>query len=843
MLKFFNRLTIVKRLIVSFSLILFLLVGITFFSQLVIHQAHTLYRYNLDYTLDRKSQILSFENYFYRLNHAVTHLKIYHEGDSPVQVDDQLFKSTILYHELHSFTSSAQQIQHLTDIYLSTLLQDDRLSPQELFYNATTISAIQVYVDQIYRQVQASLADDLAYLDIPAIDFNINAISKSLTQIRDQMDAEIYAAQFSIDRLLSLYSQIILFTVFSALVIGIIFAWLTIRSFTKQMHSIRDHVTRIKKGELTIIEDDADEIALVVNEIVHSMSLVVEEIGNIIYEYEKGNMDSRVDITKFQGIYRFATRGINRLIEVAAENHEASMRIAMAEQNSTAKSRFLARMSHEIRTPITAVLGISEIQLQNKNIPLDIEEAFANIHSSAAILLNIVNDILDMSKIEAGKMEITPKDYPLEEFISNTIQMNLVHLEEKPIDFQVRINPTLPSVLNGDMIRLKQVMINLLSNAFKYTDMGSVHLHLTHEPHTSLPDHINLVITVSDTGRGMSDEQTDALFEEYQRFQEKDAPYASGTGLGMPITKSILELMLGTLEVNSTLGEGTKVRVSIPQKVVNPTPLTIETIRLLENFQLGGSSNLFTPSHIDPISMPHGKVLVVDDVAANLYVAKGLISLYDIKVTTLSSGQLAIDHIQSGAAYDLIFMDQMMPEMDGTEATRQLRALGYQKPIIAFTANALVGQAEVYLEKGFDGFISKPIQTPHLHAILCKFIGDRRKNREPLIEGSDTQMDENDLAYLQDPELMKAIQTDFLETHGDIYEGIVADLSSNDKSGATIKSHTLKTLSALLLEKDLEALARIVEDTLKMGDMPNPLIIEKLGDEFNAVIQRIRVNV
>ena len=401
-------------------------------------------------------------------------------------------------------------------------------------------------------------------------------------------------------------------------------------------------------------------------------------------------------------------------------------KVLIAEENSQIKSKFLAQMSHEIRTPISTVLGITEIQLR-KNIPVDIRESFSMIYTSANILLRIVNDILDLSKIEAGKMELIHAKYEVVSFISDVVQLNLVYLGSKKLKFTVDVDKGMPASLGGDELRMRQIMNNLLSNAFKYTEDGTVSLKVHTVPGEN-DGSVNLVVVIRDTGRGMTKEQTNRLFDDYSRFHEKAARFVSGTGLGMSITLKLLNLMGASIDIESEVGKGTTVTTIIPQTIEGKELLGEETARNIRNLNMEKWAEAKRKNLI-PEPMPYGRVLVVDDVDINLLVVEGILAWYEISVETAQSGLEAIEKIEAGEVYDIIFMDHMMPDMDGIEATKVLRGMGYTYPIVALTANALVGQAEKFLRNGFDGFLSKPIQTECLNSLLHKYVKDRHPGK------------------------------------------------------------------------------------------------------------------
>ncbi|MCL2187314.1 MAG: PAS domain-containing sensor histidine kinase, partial [Defluviitaleaceae bacterium] len=279
--------------------------------------------------------------------------------------------------------------------------------------------------------------------------------------------------------------------------------------------------------------------------------------------------------------------GMYESMAVLTKERERNLAV---EANSQAKSRFLARMSHEIRTPITAVLGIAEIILQRQNLNAELEEAITKIYNSSYSLIGIINDILDLSKIEAGKMNLLDEKYETTGLISDVVQMCLVLLGSKQCNFVVRVDEALPAYLQGDELRVKQVLVNVLSNAIKYTETGEVKFNVECRPDLSSGDYVNIVITVTDTGRGMTPEQLNALFKEYSRFHEVEDRFTEGTGLGMPIVFSLLQLMSATIDVKSNVGEGTRVVLTIPQRITERGTIGAQTAKRLEQFEAQSSA-------------------------------------------------------------------------------------------------------------------------------------------------------------------------------------------------------------------------------------------------------------
>ncbi|MDR0464610.1 MAG: PAS domain-containing protein, partial [Treponema sp.] len=423
---------------------------------------------------------------------------------------------------------------------------------------------------------------------------------------------------------------------------------------------------------------------------------------------------------KFKGDYAVAgyIRDLRELKSMIAEMRRAEV----AEESSKAKSDFLARMSHEIRTPMNAILGITEIQLQDNSLALGTREALERIYNSGDLLLGIINDILDLSKIEAGKLELVPDSYEIASLIHDTVKLNIMRYDSKPIEFKLTVNENVPSRLIGDELRLKQILNNLLSNAFKYTQEGQIELMLSAEMMKSGTT-VNLIFRVSDTGHGMTEEQVNKLGEKFNRFNMEANRKTEGTGLGMNITRNLIQLMNGEIFIESTPGIGSVFTVRLPQECDDPTPIGIELAQNLMKLNLKNTTKMRNAQIIQEF-MPYGRVLIVDDVETNLYVARGLMAPYGLSLDAVTSGFDAIDKIRAGSKYDIIFIDHLMPRMDGIEATKLIRSLGYKQPIVALTANALAGQAEIFLKNGFDDFISKPIDIRQLNSVLNKMIRD-----------------------------------------------------------------------------------------------------------------------
>lgn len=382
-----------------------------------------------------------------------------------------------------------------------------------------------------------------------------------------------------------------------------------------------------------------------------------------------------------------------------------------------AKTSFLAAMSHEIRTPLNSIIGLAQISLQQNDLTNDIKDTLEKIHSSGNDLLRIINDILDMSKVENGKLVLNPEEYSLPSLIHDVMQLNAIRLDKKQLDFKLEINKNLPLSLLGDELRIKQIMNNLLSNAIKYTETGNITLKIRHKPIDSTTTY--LIISIKDTGQGIKHEDLATIFSQYTRFNTGSNRYIEGTGLGLSITKRLVDMMDGEIELQSEYGKGSTFTAKIKQKTITQQTIGQKTAESLKSFTFKPKKHT---AEMNICPLPHGKVLVVDDVEVNLNVAEAMLQLYELKVDTTTSGLGAIDLIKDNNTYDIIFMDHMMPNLDGIETTQKLRKMGYKKPIVALTANALTGDSEMFTENGFDNYISKPIDVRRLNEILLYYI-------------------------------------------------------------------------------------------------------------------------
>ena len=479
-----------------------------------------------------------------------------------------------------------------------------------------------------------------------------------------------------------------------------------------------------------------------------------------------------------------------RLVEIRTEelsNNQKKLVIAVeaAEQANNAKTEFLANMSHEIRTPMNAIIGMSEI-LEHE-ILNDRQMSFVkDINTSAHSLLGIINDILDMSKIEAGRLELNPVDYDFLQFIDNIASMFTHIVGIKGIGFKFEKVGELPEYIYGDDIRLRQIITNICGNAVKFTENGYVKLSVATSGDV-------LVLKIEDTGMGIHKDDLAKMFKPFEQLDKVKNRNVVGAGLGLTICKSLVEMMDGEISVESEYGHGTAFTVTIPV-----VPGNAENIRKHE-----GERDAYT------LRAPDAKILITDDNEFNLKVASGLLQLMAINAVTADSGYKAIELVKNND-YDIVFMDHMMPEMDGIEAMHRIRAMGGKYEdliIIALTANAANNARDMFLEQGFNDFISKPIDADELCQALEKYLPEEIVSTDA--GNADRQ------AYLNEEEKLrrKSIVT-FVKEYQDAYDGFATLLESNDMETAHRIAHTLKSAAGYLGKRELQEAALSLELSL-----------------------------
>lgn len=397
-------------------------------------------------------------------------------------------------------------------------------------------------------------------------------------------------------------------------------------------------------------------------------------------------------------------------IKLSAALKEAAEQRKRADAANQAKSNFLANMSHEIRTPMNAIIGLDEMILRETDRP-KVKKFALDIRSAGNTLLSIINDILDLSKIESGKMELVPVEYDFSSVLNDIVNMTMKKAQDKGLVYELEVDPEIPSVLYGDEIRIRQIILNLTNNAIKYTAEGSVHVAVLWRK-----EERRLIVRVRDTGMGIRPEDLDRLFSSFQRLDETKNRNIEGTGLGLNITKQLAEMMGGKVSVESTYGEGSCFTAEMEQKVLSDTPIGDYTKHLSE---AQNRNEEFRPQLV----APNARILIVDDNEMNLEVITELMGETKMKIQTALSGKECIAALEKNA-FDLVFLDQMMPEMSGTDTLKIIKQkqLCENTPIIVLTADAIVGARDSYVKAGFTDYLSKPVMYPELEAILLKYI-------------------------------------------------------------------------------------------------------------------------
>ncbi len=538
-----------------------------------------------------------------------------------------------------------------------------------------------------------------------------------------------------------------------------------------------------------------------------------------------------------------------------------------AESANRAKSDFLANMSHEIRTPINAMLGLNEMILREgrraQSLPdgdrKNVREALANIGAYAGDvenaghnLLAIVNDILDFSKIEAGRMDLVEAPYQLSSLLNDLSNMIYFKAREKALDYVIDVDPTLPDELCGDELRLRQVLTNLLNNAIKYTEKGSVTLSLRGERDGG--GTLVLTASVHDTGIGIRPEDLEKLFTRFQRLEMDRNNTVEGTGLGLVITQRLLEMMGGSITVESDYGKGSVFTATVPQKIVSEEPVG--------DFQGRFRANVVeTGVYKESFRAPGARILIVDDTKMNLTVVVGLLKNTQMQIDTASCGADAVSMAES-TAYDLILMDQRMPEMDGTEALHRIRAseggASKDSPVICLTADAVVGAKARYLAEGFSDYLSKPVDSYALEKMLMRHLPKAKVERvraEQAPAEPDASAPEDGFSSLRaagvDPEiglrycrndeaLYRSLLAEYARSHEEKAEALRKCLTAENWQDYAIYAHAVKSSSRMIGAVALSELAAALEEAANAGDEETVLAKHAfLMDSYDALSREI----
>lgn len=532
----------------------------------------------------------------------------------------------------------------------------------------------------------------------------------------------------------------------------------------------------------------------------------------------------------------------------AAQKQNSQLALAKLEADSArhealaaneAKGKFLAQMSHEIRTPINVVLGMDEMILRESREP-NIREYAMDIHTAGQSLLSLINDILDFSKIESGKVEIVPVTYEICSMIHDLANMTLQRAKDKELQFVVEIDHEIPTCLYGDDVRIRQVLINILTNAVKYTKEGTVWLRVKSRV---VGETAVLYFEVEDTGIGIKEEDLPRLTAEFERIEEERNRNIEGTGLGMSITVQLLKLMNSELQVESVYGKGSKFSFELEQKIIDGTPIgdfESKVKNMAENF-----------SYESSFYAPDAKILVVDDNAVNRKVLRNLLKETEIQMSEAGGGAECLQLVQENH-YDLIFLDHMMPEMDGVETLHRMRELTdypcKDTPVVVLTANAVAGAREQYLKEGFDDFLSKPIVPDKLEHMIRKMLPEELLQaadpaKTPAVQAADSCPEDLPVVegldwnyawlHLPDRELLAYTLQEFydqIDPAADSLERAYEQITEETfLEQYRIQVHAMKSLAATVGIVTLSGVARVLESAAKDGKIN---IIKSMTDIF-----------
>ncbi|MCL2185536.1 MAG: ATP-binding protein [Treponema sp.] len=586
--------------------------------------------------------------------------------------------------------------------------------------------------------------------------------------------------------------------------------------------------------------------------VTRSISVPLSNLAFVARRIANGELDIKFEILQSKDEIGSLSRRLNESLQFMIQAQQlkldaikAQHEKEKAEAASKTKDDFLAKMSHEIRTPMNAIIGMAEL-LSRSNLSKEAYEYVQDIKHAGNNLISIINDILDISKIEAGKMEIVPASYLLSSLIYDTVNIIRIRLAEKPIKFNTHIGEGIPNALKGDVVRLRQVLLNLLSNAVKYTDEGSIDMFLSIEKRSLIQ--VWLKVDVSDTGKGIKKEDQQKLFNDFVRFDSKENKGIEGTGLGLSIARRLCHAMGGDITVVSEYGKGSTFTMIIPQVIESEEPLSA-------NFEV--EKDYQDQSGTVRFIIPHARILVVDDIPTNLKVAEGLLALYKINVDTCLSGFEAIELVKQ-KDYDLVFMDHMMPDMDGIETVARIRhdeqLRGEEPvPIIALTANAVVGMREMFIENGFNDFLAKPIDTLKLDEILDHWIQKEKKKAEISINKEKEQ--EKNISLLDisgvDTKIGIARTGGRIESYLSVLAAFINDYeekltffttmpNAESLKMFTIQVHALKSAAAYIGASDVSAQALALEKAGKESDFE---FIEKNLNRFSSDLAVLITNI
>ncbi|MBQ8260708.1 MAG: response regulator [Lachnospiraceae bacterium] len=584
-------------------------------------------------------------------------------------------------------------------------------------------------------------------------------------------------------------------------------------------------------------------------------SIILILMGIFYQEEISGNTDMRLYLSYLM-VYAFANVALLFII-IGVERYQREMeeKNEVAREALEAKSNFLANMSHEIRTPMNAIYGMAEL-LEERDIGREEKEYIATIKRSSENLLSIINEILDFSKVDSGKMEYIAEPYVLTNMVQDVTTIIGFRIKDKHIKLITEIDERIPRELIGDVVRIRQILINLMNNAVKFTNQGTITLKMGWKPINETEGELQFAVV--DTGIGISEENVGKLFTAFGQLDTKKNRNVEGTGLGLAICKRLVDGMHGEIGVRSKLKEGSTFCVSLPQKVYDSRPCEYK------------ANENFLPSNKDHqvnFIAPKAKVLIVDDNKVNLQVAKELMKLFGFDATTVESGKEAIDRVEKHlVTYDVIFMDHMMPFMDGVEATRFIRQLSgeyaQKVPIVALTANAIKGVEQQFIDAGMNDYLSKPIRLEQLATLLRRYIPKKKQFPADISKEELEQiLAEEDFSNLKGEEILEHLEGMDVETgikncggSRDVYFDLLQTYASSnlanvlqdyfekeDMENYAVTAHSIKGASQNIGAHDVAEKAYSLERAGKRGDLnfiwDNH---DELMEEYTAILKRLK---
>ncbi len=557
---------------------------------------------------------------------------------------------------------------------------------------------------------------------------------------------------------------------------------------------------------------------------------MMNQIGKKILIYDVNDQEVMRELTGIsadylQGLYFSQPATKNEFISILRATELARVEERRAKAANEAKSNFLANMSHEIRTPINAVLGMNEVILRECKDERILEYA-QNIEGAGRSLLSLINDILDFSKIEAGSMEIVEAGYELSSVLNDVYNMVIIKAEQKALKLVFDIDEKLPDSLYGDEMRFRQILVNIINNAIKYTSKGTVTISMTGE--RNLDGGITLDIRVKDTGIGIKKEDIDTLFDKFKRLDMEKNKTIEGSGLGLAITSSLLELMGGSICAESVYGEGSTFIVSLPQGVRAEAAIGDFKARIANSVKE-------RKAYREKFTAPEAKVLVVDDTPMNHVVIRELLKTTELKIESARSGAECLEK-QHVTKYDIIFMDYRMPQMDGIETLEAMKkdeeSPNRDTPVIVLTANAISGAKENFLKEGFDDYLSKPIESDKLEDALIRFLPKDKLILNRDAEQTDTENNSQevvfDFEHIDKEEGLKNCGSidsyiSILKVYYDSVEftkdNIVNAFEQRNIKDYTSYVHSLKSTSRTIGAMELSRLAKVLEDAGNANDL------------------------